>query len=323
MKEIKIGFIGCGGNARGHMRTLTNMEGARVVATCDLVEDLAKSAAEASNAEAYYTNHKVMLERQDLDAIYLSLPVFAHGEPELDTIARGLPFFVEKPVAISMEIAKRVEESVEKSNTITCVGYQLRYSGSADIAKEILSDKTINMVAGKYWCGSGRGSPDRWLRQMSKSGGQLVEQATHTIDMIRYIAGEVTEVYALQTNRVLPEIDCPDVNCLTFRFANGALGSLSATWAFDPADWSNANVLDILYEDKLLHWEGGRVTITGGGEKEEKSQPGRSIDAVFVEAVRNSDPSIIRSPYSDAVKSLAISLAANESGARGVPVMLS
>jgi len=323
MKEIKIGFIGCGGNARGHMRTLTNMEGARVIATCDLVEDLAKSSAEASNADAYYTNHKVMLERQDLDAIYISIPVFAHGEPEVDTAARGLPFLVEKPVAISMEVAKRVEEAVEKAGITTCVGYQLRYSGSADITKDILSDKTINMVVGKYWCGSGRGSSDRWLRQMSKSGGQLVEQATHTIDMIRYIAGEVTEVYAVQANRVLPEIDCPDVNCLTLRFANGAAGSLSATWAFDPRDWSNANVLDILYEEKLLHWEGGRVTITGGEEKEEKSQPGRSIDAVFVEAVRNSDPSIIRSPYSDAIKSLAISLAANESGTKGIPVRLS
>ncbi|HIE30113.1 TPA: Gfo/Idh/MocA family oxidoreductase, partial [Candidatus Poribacteria bacterium] len=177
-QEVKIGFIGCGGNAGGHMRTLMNMEDVRIVATCDIVEELAARAAEQCNAQAY-TNHKAMLERDDLDGIYISIPVFAHGQPELDTIQRGLPFFVEKPVAINMETAKIVESAVSNSGIITCVGYQLRYTGATDIAKEVLAGKTISMVIGKYWSGSGRGDPSRWVRQMNKSGGQLVEQATH------------------------------------------------------------------------------------------------------------------------------------------------
>lgn len=317
-KEVNIGFIGCGGNAKGHMRTLTNMEGARVVATCDLVEELANQAAEICNAESY-TNHKIMLERDGLDAVYISIPVFAHGEPELDTIVRGLPFFVEKPVGINMDTARKVEAAVADAGTITCVGYQLRYSGSADVARELLAGKTIIMVAGTYFCGSGRGDPSRWLRQMNKSGGQLVEQATHTVDLMRYLAGDVQEVYAMQANRVLHEIDCPDSNCVTMRFASGALGSLNASWAYDPGDWSRANVLDILYDQSLMHWEGGKITVTEGGQTTEHSNPGQSIDAVFIEAVRTGDGSAIRSPYSDAVKSLAVSLAANESGAKSVP----
>lgn len=317
-QEVKIGFIGCGGNARGHMRTLMNMESVRIVATCDVVETLATQAAEECNAQAY-TNHKTMLERDDLDGIYISIPVFAHGQPELDTIERGLPFLVEKPVAINMETAKKVESAVNNSGTITCVGYQLRYTGVADIAREILADKTISMVIGRYWCGSGRGDPSRWLRQMNKSGGQLVEQATHTIDLIRYLAGEVQEVYAMQANRVLNEIDCPDSNVVAMRFASGALGSLTASWTHDPRDWSNANVLDILFDESHIHWDGGKIILKEQGETKELTQPGQSIDAVFTEAVRTKDGSQIRSPYSDAVKSLAISLAANESGVSGAP----
>jgi len=226
---------------------------------------------------------------------------------------------VEKPVAINMETAKKVESAVNNSGTITCVGYQLRYTGVADIAREILAGKNISMVIGKYWCGSGRGDPSRWLRQMNKSGGQLVEQATHTIDLIRYLAGEVQEVYAMQANQVLGEIDCPDSNVVAMRFASGALGSLTASWTYDPRDWSNANVLDILFDESHIHWDGGKIILKEQGETKELTRPGQSIDAVFIEAVRAKDGSQIRSPYSDAVKSLAISLAANESGVSGAP----
>ena len=136
MKEVKIGFIGCGGNANGHMRTLFNMNDVQIVGTCDVQEERANAAAENYNATPY-TDHRVLLERDDLDGVYLSLPVFAHGQPELDVIERGLPFFVEKPVAINMEIAQQIEESVTAASLITCVGYQLRYCGSTQICATV------------------------------------------------------------------------------------------------------------------------------------------------------------------------------------------
>ena len=77
-EQVKIGFIGCGGNARGHMNTLNNMEDVKLVALCDLNEERAVSAAEQFDAKAY-TDHKVMLKEADLDAMYISIPVIAHG----------------------------------------------------------------------------------------------------------------------------------------------------------------------------------------------------------------------------------------------------
>ena len=145
---------------------------------------------------------------------------------------------------------------------------------------------------------------------MNKSGGQLVEQATHTIDMMRYLCGEVESVYAMQANRLLKETDCPDVNSVSLQFANGAVGSLTATWAY-AGDWSNANVLDLLYEEELLNWNPSRVLVQEDGEWVDKTEPSPTIDEVFVDAVRSGDASQILSPYSDAVKTLEISLAAN------------
>jgi predicted dehydrogenase len=319
VEEVRIGFIGCGGNATGHMRRLTQMEGARVVGVCDLVPDLAQKAAELTGGEAY-TDHRRLLDRGDLQAVYLSIPVFAHGQPEMDVLERGLPFLVEKPVARDMATARQIEAEVARRGALTCVGYQLRYMGSTEVARETLEGATVGLVVGKYWSGSGRGDANRWVRQFAKSGGQLVEQATHTLDMMRYLIGEVAQVQALQARRLLHEIDCPDTHALVVQFENGALGSMTTTWAYDPRDWSHANVLDITFDQALLHWSATGAVITRDGETTEQKKPDRSIDSVFVEAVRSGDRSLIRSPYSDGVKSLAVSLAALQSAEEGRPV---
>ena len=321
MEETKIGFIGCGGNAGGHMNTLQNIDSANIVATCDIDENRANTAAQKHNATPYI-DHRSMLERTDLDAIYLSLPLFAHGQPELDVIDRGLPFLVEKPVAINMDIAHQVEEAVRKADLITCVGYQLRYLGATKFARQILTKNVASMGIGKYWSGTGRGNPDAWIRQMSKSGGQLLEQATHTIDTMRYLLGEVEEVHAMQTSRVLTEIDCPDSNIVSLKFENGEVGSFTTYWAFDNGDWSHTNVIDILYKDQLINWNPSRLRIKENGEYIDKTEASPSIDEVFVKAVRSGDRSQILSPYGDAVKTMAVSIAANQSGRTGKSIKI-
>ena len=317
---VKIGFIGCGGNARGHMKNLREVPDARLVAVCDVVEELARKAGEEMGAEAY-TDHRRMLDRGDLDAIYISIPVFAHGQPEFDTIERGLPFLAEKPVAIDMDTAREIERRVRERNLMTAVGYQLRYGGTVDLARDLLQDQRIGLAVGRYWCNSGEGDPTRWLRQMAKSGGQLVEQATHTIDMMRYLAGEVAEVYCASTNQVLKEIDCPDFNAVSFKFENGAVGALTTSWAYAQG-WGNTNVVDILFEDAMLNWTHGKLTVYREGKTEELTRPGPGIDQVFVNAVKTGDSSAIRSPYSDAVVSLAVSLAMNQSAREHRPVAI-
>ena len=300
------------------MKRLGSLEKARIVAVCDVVEELANKAAEETGSDSY-TDHRRMLERDDLQAVYISIPVFAHGQPERDTIAHGLPFLVEKPVAIDMQTAREIEALVEKAGLLTAVGYQLRYSHTVDLAKQELEGKRMGLVMGKYWCNSGVGDPSRWLRQMAKSGGQLVEQATHTIDMMRFLGGEISEVHCASASQVLTEIDCPDFNAVSIKFANGAVGTLTTSWVYEQG-WGNTNIVDILYENLRLSWTFGKLTIWRDQEAHEQEGSGPSIDEVFVQAVLTGDQSLIRSPYSDAVKSLAVSLAMNESARRHAPV---
>jgi predicted dehydrogenase len=138
--------------------------------------------------------------------------------------------------------------------------------------------------------------------------------------MLRYLIGEVRTVYALQDRRVLHEIDCPDVNALALRFEDGAVGTFTATWALDGSDWALSNVCEITFDDSRLGWSPASLTVTRGGETREEKRPDGSIDAAFVEAVRARDPALVRSDYHDAVRTLAVTLAADESARSGQPV---
>src|SRR3954453_437427 len=189
----RVGFIGCGGVAQGHLRALQEHPHARVAAVCDVNASAAERAAERFGGEPY-TDYRSLLARDGLDAAYLCLPPFAHGEIDLAVIERGLPFLVQKPVALDLETARQIADAARRKDLTTCVGYQLRYFGAADAAREALAGRTVGLANGYYWCGVGRGT-GHWLVQRAKSGGQLVEQATHTLDMLRYLVGEIRSVY--------------------------------------------------------------------------------------------------------------------------------
>lgn len=320
LESVRIGFIGCGGNARGHMRRLGGLEGVQVVAVADVVAEAAEAAAQITGGRPY-TDYRRMLDEERLDAVYVSIPVFAHGQIELDLIERNLPFFVEKPVALDMETARRIEAAVAKAGLLTCVGYQLRYLPHARYAREWLAGRKISMITGNYWCGSGRGTG--WHVHMEKSGGQLVEQATHTLDLFRYFGGEVEEVFSYQANRVLTHTAAPDVYAVALRFASGAIGSLTTVWHGDPKDWSEANRVRLFYDEYRLAWSVREVTLSPADPAfTPPAEPGPSIDEVFVDAVRTGDRSGILTPYEEGVRSLAISLAANESARTGKPVRI-
>jgi len=319
MKTVKVGFVGAGGNATGHMNRVSAVEGAEIVGVCDVSEERARTAAENFGANAY-TDHHALLDEEELDAVYVSVPPFAHTDAEILAVQKGAAVFVEKPVALSIEKGLEVQEAIEKAGAISCVGYQLRYVESVDRARDFLEGRTVGMVTSNRW-GGVPGTP--WWRVMAQSGGQIVEQTTHQVDMIRYLTGEVTEVYANYALRLVADmegLDVPDVMATTFKLANGGVGALTSSCAM--VNGGGKGDLEIMADKTILRW--GHASISAvPGEHPELDAPlaaRPSIDEVFIQAVASGDGSKIRSPYLDGLKSLDVTLAMNESAATGKPV---
>lgn len=323
---VRIGFIGTGGNAGAHFKGIGTFEDAKIVAVCDVVQERAAQAAVTVGGATAYTDYKQMLKEAKLDAVYLSLPPFAHGDIDRAVVEAKIPVYVEKPVALTRELAEEMNERVARAGLITAVGFQLRYWNVVQAAREALAGQTIGMVTGYRWGGSP--PPGAWWRQQDKSGGMMVEQACHNLDLMRYLAGDVKEVFA-RSGRLLktdePDFTIDDVNALTLVFASGAVGSFTNTPAAMPK--GRAASIDIFAKSVNVSWKGNRTLISDaeGNQREvTASVPDPMVlgDRAFIDAVKSNDQSKVLSPYSDALKTHHILYAALKSAQTGQPVTL-
>ena len=314
---IKVGFVGAGKRARGHVDVLKTMEDVQITAVCDVASEAAERMAADQGARAYVDPRK-MLGEEGLDVLYVSVPTFAHGEVEILAADKGIHLFVEKPVAPTMESALEMLDAVKGSDIITSVGYQLRYTGHIQQAREFLKGRTIGMAVVCRW-GSLPSTP--WWRVMAQSGGQLVEQTTHQVDLMRYLVGEVEEVqayYALRTLADVPNLDVPDVYAVNMKFENGAIGSLSSSCALRKGGGRSG--MEFLLTDMRVSLGGRGLEVTPEGAADPGPVPeSEDIDVVFMDAIRRNDGSKILSDFEDGARSLDVTLAANRSAETGRP----
>ena len=110
---IKVGFVGAGGRARNHMRTLHRIKDVEIVAICDVNENTAKEATSEYGGRVY-TDYNAMLEKEDLTAMYVVVPTFAHYDAEILAAQKGIHLMLEKPVAPSMEKAVEILDAVNE-----------------------------------------------------------------------------------------------------------------------------------------------------------------------------------------------------------------
>ena len=321
MSDVRLGFIGTGGNMNRHLRELTEIGGTKFVAFCDIVVEKAEQAVTQYGGKAY-GDYNQMLASEELDAVYISIPPFAHGAPERAVIAAGLPMFVEKPVHMDTAEAKDIAAEVEERGIITACGYQERYLDIIDKAQELLATRRVGFFMG-YWMG---GMPSGWWREKAKSGGQLMEQTTHEFDMARYLFGEVKTVYAVARYDLIPntDYDIEEASAVSLQFESGVFGIMFS--ACFTTNGLRRSGLDIFCEDGSLEYHLRSALVLSTADETTTWNPQNNctieMDSTFIEAVRTGDGSAIRSPYSDAAKTAILSIAANHSLETGEPVHL-
>lgn len=322
---MRIAFIGTGGIARSHAQGLAKRPDITFVGACDV--DLARATAFAKDygGEAF-TNPGEMLDRTRPDAAWVCLPPFAHGEAELSLLDRRIPFLVEKPVSNDMDTARRIMDGVERTGTLVSVGYMTRYRRGVQRMREILqSDPPV--LAHGAWIGGAPGV--YWWRVKALSGGQIVEQTTHTFDLARYLLGEPVDVFARGVRGRVGDMegyDVEDASTVAVTFENGAVANLMSSCASRAGGGVHMTVAAMHHYATFTGWEHS-VVIRKSALEEERIQGESNIfeieDGAFVAAVSNDQPELIRSPYADGVRSLAFCLAANRSLETGEVVSVS
>jgi len=195
--EIRCAVVGTGGRGRGaHIKSILNVPGARVVAICDpkqaaLEEALAMFSDEKPTT---YTYHRELLDKEDLDAVFIASPPVPHRAQIVDTLQRGLHCYAEKPVVLTVSDLDEVEQEAKKAKGILQIGQQLRYATGFRKVAKMIHDGEIGDIGFVHarrmsnWYGPGAEEQEmRWLWSIEDSGDQLVEQSIHNIDQINWI----------------------------------------------------------------------------------------------------------------------------------------
>lgn len=323
---LSVAFIGTGGIAGRYLRTLAaEREAGRatLAAACDLVEERAARAAAPFGARVY-TDWRRLLEADRYDAVFVCVPPFAHEGQEEAIVSRGAHLYVAKPVALTVAYARRVIDAVRRAGVLASSGYMWRYNGVNERVREVLRGRPLALVLGAF-IGGLPGTP--WWRIKAQSGGQMVEQTTHIFDLARHFAGEVQEVSAvgaLCALRDAPGMETEDASVCNLRFASGAVGNIASCCAADHGGRADlelyARGVTVRYDcdGGFRAWVDGRQESAGN-----ENDPYDDIVTSFLRAVRTGDAALLRSPYADAARTLAVTEAAErslQSGGRPVAV---
>ena len=321
---MRVAFIGTGGISRRHAEGLAKRDDITFVGAFDIVAERAQGFVAKYGGSGYSDSVAEMLDAVRPDAAWVCLPPFAHGQAERALLERRIPFLVEKPISNSMDTARGILEEVERTSTLAVAGYMNRYRRGVGRVKELLADDPPVLVHGG-WIGGMPGV--HWWRVKAESGGQIVEQTTHIFDLVRYVVGEPELVYAQGARdfiRDVPDYDVEDASTVAIQFASGAVGNLMSSCAGRTgAGGVHLTLAAMRHYVTFTGWDHS-VVISKSRLEEERVAGEPDIfeieDAAFVEAVQTGDARGIRSPYADALKTLAFCLAANQSLETGLPV---
>jgi predicted dehydrogenase len=320
---INVGIVGLGWPGRKHAESLTAL-GARVVAVADLDPVRTAQVAEQYDARGYAHWSALLEGESELDAVVLATPPSVRLEPIDEICDRELAIFCEKPPALDMATARRAARAIRRARVVNAVGFHYRWSLCAAAMRELIRQRprlfARIVVAWPVldWVRQGRASRD--LYQKSVSGGPLIEQGIHFQDALRFVTGEEpVEVQAMSdpgTTHPQEGRDSEETTALLVRYASGMLCTHVHNWSYHGAILQLQVVGPSFDLTWSMHGEERLYGTAGSDPVEEHSGLDPYLEEIrgFLEAVRRRDPSLVRSDFADACRSLAVC----EAGVRAV-----
>lgn len=317
MRRCRVGLVGAGNVAQRHARVLAGFDDVELVGVTDVAPEAAGRLADQFDCRVF--GEVTSLVGAELDAVYVCVPPFAHGPAEDVVLSAGLPMFVEKPVAVDLETAERIAARVGETGVLTAVGHHWRYLDVVEHARKLLARRPVRMVSASWW---DKVPPVDWWARRSRSGGPIVEQAAHVLDLTRLLAGEVSEVAAFGDGAP-PAVDGADIDSVTaaaLRFADGPVGTISSACVLG---WKHCAGVEVVADHFALRVSENELVVRDGDE--EHRFPGDpdaarvAVDRAFIDAVRGVGADI-RVSYAEAVRTHRLACAVAESALVGRPV---
>ena len=238
-EKIKFALIGCGAIAAKHTGAVKKLDNAEIVGAFDIDERAAKAFQDKYDIPVFLDPEQ-MIKKTDPHVLSILTPSGLHAKNILELVRFNRHFVVEKPLALKLDDVDHILDECDLRRLKVFVVQQNRFNPPVKKLKEALSKGRFGkMVLGTVrvrWCrGQAYYNQKKWRGTWLYDGGVLTNQASHHIDMLIWMMGEVESVMSKTATRLV-DIEAEDTGIAILKFKNGALGIIEATTGSRPKD---------------------------------------------------------------------------------------
>jgi len=244
MQKVKLGLIGCGRIAKNHLDAISQIPEADFVAVCDNIPEKAEKVAEERDISKVYFDYHEMLAKEKLDLVSICTPSGMHPEMGVAVAKAKVNVLTEKPMAINIDSADKLIKACDDNLVKLFVVKQNRLNSTMQLLKRAVDKNRFGRIymaqANVFWQRpQAYYDQEKWRGTWEFDGGAYMNQASHYVDAIYWLLGNVDSVSAF-TATMARNIEAEDTGSAILHFRNGIIASINVTMLTYPKNFEGS-----------------------------------------------------------------------------------
>lgn len=294
LRCLRFGLIGTGRIAESYVQAFEGIEEAFIAAVADVRPEAARAVAERLGCPSY-PSHTAMAAAGPLDAVVVCTPPVTHPDISIHFLRRRVHVLCEKPLSIDSHSARLMAHAAHRTGAVLTMASKFRYVEDVVHARRLVESGVIGEIVQAENSFTARTDMSaRWSSEPALSGGGvLIDNGTHSVDLLRFFLGPLVDVQVVEGPRSQGLAVEESVH-LFVRNAGGALGSIDLSWSLGK---ETESYLTLYGTEGILHvgWRESRYRRTASpdwisfGTGYDKVQAFRAQIANFVRTIRGEE----------------------------------
>ncbi|OLE44502.1 MAG: oxidoreductase [Cyanobacteria bacterium 13_1_40CM_2_61_4] len=295
---VRFGIVGAGAIAQSYALAFESCSMAQVAAGVDARSDAAAALAERLKCKSF-TSHSEMAKKSELDAVLICTPPNTHADLCVEFLERGIAVLCEKPLSIDVPSAQGMIETSRRTGVKMTMASKFRFVQDVVLAKALLTSGILgDIVLIENVFTSRVNMTKRWNSDPGISGGGvLIDNGTHSVDLIRFFLGPLAEIHVVEGKRAR-DLPVEETVHVFVRSTSGVLGTVDLSWSINKEIESYLRIYGS--EGTIsVGWKDSRFLLSGSrdwhvfGKGYDKVQAFRSQIENFACALRGEEPLLL------------------------------